>query len=447
MLASELEVGRTVRIEKLHTPVTCLRVYVISESVVSRVRRVLSSPRISPQLGPIPFTFSVENNMLRRTRLSVLLGSAFLSSNLLFSSVVRAQVDDLQLWKQLDANADGWLEGRELGRDWIKFDLDGDNEVTKAEFFAGRERERSAPVVPPTRPMPTRTPAPVIDPIALDDDVPPPPMPIVNPSDDLPAPPPSPSSILSRVLDEQDKQNAKRTPSNNKPLAKKPSANSQPILGKMVQGKPVGFFYMQKYWLATRNLEHACWYFTADGRFYQNLTTGFSEQELAQHTGPHGKFQIQGNKLTFHWSDGKSTTSEMEIEETGFYWDTGSFIGVEPFAEQSIVGDYEGGTSSTFAGTSATIAKTLSLKANGTFELGGFASFRTVEETPRGTKSSPLAAGGSETSGRWEHDGFYLTLTFDSGKTERHIIFPFDSKETPVYPDRLFVSGIMYKKL
>src|SRR5688572_23978258 len=51
--------------------------------------------------------------------------------------------DDETLWKKLDSNPDGWLDGKELEGGWIKFDTDGDKEVTKAEFLAGRAKERT----------------------------------------------------------------------------------------------------------------------------------------------------------------------------------------------------------------------------------------------------------------------------------------------------------------
>src|SRR5688500_18164748 len=55
---------------------------------------------------------------------------------------VAATADDDALWKRLDITEDGWLDGKELDGGWKKSDADGDGEVTKAEFMAGRARER-----------------------------------------------------------------------------------------------------------------------------------------------------------------------------------------------------------------------------------------------------------------------------------------------------------------
>ncbi len=226
------------------------------------------------------------------------------------------------------------------------------------------------------------------------------------------------------------------------------SENTQPILGKIVEGKPVGFFYMQKYWMATRSLENACWYFTPEGRVYENVTTGFSERDLKEHKGSQGTYEVNGLSLTINWEGEKpsSSTAELELTETGFYWDTGSYIPVESFSKSPLSGEYSGGTSMTFAGSSSMIAKTLRLNEDGTFKLEGAASIRTdVDETSSSTTRATVGSS-SEVTGKWKQDGFYLTLTTNAGKTERHVIFPFDDKETAVYPDRLYMSGIMYKK-
>jgi hypothetical protein len=71
-----------------------------------------------------------------------------------------ASSEDEALWKKLDWNPDGWLDGKELEGGWIKFDADGNGEVTKAEFLAGRTRERggrTAPTVKPAAPTPRPT--------------------------------------------------------------------------------------------------------------------------------------------------------------------------------------------------------------------------------------------------------------------------------------------------
>ncbi len=60
-------------------------------------------------------------------------------------------VEDETLWKKLDWNPDGVLDGKELEGGWIKYDTNGDNEVTKAEFLAGRVKERGGRPAPPVQ--------------------------------------------------------------------------------------------------------------------------------------------------------------------------------------------------------------------------------------------------------------------------------------------------------
>jgi hypothetical protein len=60
------------------------------------------------------------------------------------SAAIFGQESDDQLWKRLDSNEDGWLSGNELAGGWKKYDRSGDNEVTKAEFVAGRAKDRAA---------------------------------------------------------------------------------------------------------------------------------------------------------------------------------------------------------------------------------------------------------------------------------------------------------------
>ncbi len=70
-----------------------------------------------------------------------------LSAESNFCSEAVAQVvapQDAELWKQLDITEDGWLSGTELqDGTWLKYDTDGDKEVTKDEFMAGRAKEKN----------------------------------------------------------------------------------------------------------------------------------------------------------------------------------------------------------------------------------------------------------------------------------------------------------------
>ena len=210
----------------------------------------------------------------------------------------------------------------------------------------------------------------------------------------------------------------------------------------MVSGKPQGLYYMQKMWIATRYLEKSCWYFAPDGKFYENLSSGFSPADLDSHKGPKGTYKAGRGTLEVTWSDGKSSKSELEIVPGGFNWDTGMFMPVEPFsAGKSIAGSYEGGTSLGGGGNSIIVSKSLRLDADGTYAMSGISS---LSSTSNGTQAK--VGGQSDANGRWILDGFVLRLTSSDGASSQHIAFPFDDEKTPAYPDRLFVGGTMYKR-
>lgn len=222
----------------------------------------------------------------------------------------------------------------------------------------------------------------------------------------------------------------------------KPSSPDQPVPATLEDGKPQGLYYMQKLWIATRYLEKSCWYFAPDGTFYENLTTGFSPKDLEAHKGPKGTYQAGAGMLEVKWSDGQSSKSELEIVPGGFNWDTGMYMPVEAFKSgQSIAGTYEGGSSFGGDGNSIIVSKTLSLNSDGTYAMTGISSATTTSD---GTQAR--VGGQSDASGKWKLDGFMLELTGSDGQVTKHIAFPFDDAETPVYPDRVFVGGTMYKR-
>jgi hypothetical protein len=66
-------------------------------------------------------------------------------------ALAQTAADDERLFRQSDTTEDGWLSGTELQGGWLRYDSDGDREVTRAEFLAGRARERGAR---PTKPTP-----------------------------------------------------------------------------------------------------------------------------------------------------------------------------------------------------------------------------------------------------------------------------------------------------
>lgn len=220
------------------------------------------------------------------------------------------------------------------------------------------------------------------------------------------------------------------------------SGVEQPPEAGFSGGKPVGLFFMTRFWSATNSLEKAVWYFAPDGRVYQNLEAGFSEADLEAHAGNQGTYEVNGDEMQVTWADGSTTQSTMERDGTGFSWDAGIFTAVEPFEDdESVAGTYEGGESFSVGGSGASVSKTLRLDPDGTFAWDG------VGFVASETGESRLTAGGeSGTTGTWQVSGYSLLLTDANGNVVRGIAFPYDDEETPVYPDRMFFGGTMYER-
>lgn len=221
-----------------------------------------------------------------------------------------------------------------------------------------------------------------------------------------------------------------------------PAAVDAPAPAGFHHGVPVGLYFMTRYWLATRTLEKAAWYFAPDGTVYRNLEAGFSAPALAAHPGPKGKAATNGNLLEVTWADGQKASSDVERDGTGFIWDMGIFTAVKPFGDASeVAGVYEGGESLVKGGNTAIVSKRLELRPDGTFSWTGVSFLGADSQTTR------LTAGASGTSeGHWELNGFALSLTDKKGAVVRRIAFPYDDEKSIIKPDRMFFGGLMYRR-
>lgn len=209
-----------------------------------------------------------------------------------------------------------------------------------------------------------------------------------------------------------------------------------------VGSRPVGLYLMTKYWIATRHLEKAVWYFTGDGRVYFN-PTGITAEELAGHEGRQGTAAAAGDTLTVNWRDGSVSSAPLERNGDGFNWDTGMFAPMSSFSDEAhLVGRWEGGTSVSFSGSYAATSQTFEIRADGTFTRDAAATLASEAADP-----SITAGSSGTTAGRWVLDGYTLTMTYANGEIVRGVAFPFDDAETDVYPDRFYFAGTLFKKL
>jgi hypothetical protein len=216
-----------------------------------------------------------------------------------------------------------------------------------------------------------------------------------------------------------------------------------PPKAEIADGKPTGLFFMTRFWSYTNSLEKVVWYFAPDGHVYQNLASGFSAEDLQAHQGNRGTYEVSGGKLKVTWADGKVTEGDIKADGTGFSWDGGIFTAVQPFdADKSLAGTYEGGESfNSGGGNSASASNTLELREDGTFRRAGVASVQSTSD-----QSVVEAGTQGQADGTWKVAGYSLVLTGADGKVQRAIAFPYDDKDTPVYPDRMYFAGTMYKR-
>lgn len=217
-------------------------------------------------------------------------------------------------------------------------------------------------------------------------------------------------------------------------------AGGQPAAAKWQSGAPVGLFFMTRFWPSSGSLEKSVWYFAPDGTVYENLTTGFSDADLAAHTGQKGKAVASGEEMEVTWSDGKKTKASFSRSATGFGFNAGIFTPVKPITNpESLAGRYEGGES--LSGGRGATSNAIELRADGTYTSGSVGSV-----SSRSSESTVSAGGTATTGGKWSASSYSITLTDPSGKSTRHIAFPYDDASTPITPDHLYIGGILYKR-
>jgi hypothetical protein len=213
--------------------------------------------------------------------------------------------------------------------------------------------------------------------------------------------------------------------------AKASSLSSAPAPAAFKNGLPTGIYYMTRFRPLTRTRERAIWYFAADGSAYRDLHTEVSREELAAHKGPRGKLTLQGHELLMTWSDGSKVSGIPEFEGSGFTWDMGIFTGVTPFADAAhAAGTYGAGEALGGAGEGAGIARKIELRPDGTFTL-----------------QRPSARSEETLTGRWQLNGFSLSLTPERGEAWSGLAFPLSDEQATDKTAQLFFRGAIYKRV
>lgn len=225
------------------------------------------------------------------------------------------------------------------------------------------------------------------------------------------------------------------------PTTPNPAVETErPIAPTFQNDVPVGLYFMTRYWSANQPLERSVWYFAPDGTVCANLENGFSAKDLASHQGPRGKARRAEHAFEIEWSDGKQSKDQLERDGAGFTWDMGIFAPIVAFENDSeLAGVYE--CVESISPGSAPVALRLTLRADGTFTWEG-ASFAAGKSGVISLKSGH----NETTAGRWELNGFSLTLTQANGASLRRFVFPNDDDKTVIKPDWMFFGGLMYKR-
>ncbi|WP_201984588.1 hypothetical protein [Hymenobacter rubidus] len=197
-------------------------------------------------------------------------------------------------------------------------------------------------------------------------------------------------------------------------------AGPAPQAGRMEGNKPVGLFFVTKSVLG--NFFTLSYYFAPNGIAYEN-PPGLSAAELAATPARNrGKYSVAGKTLTIAWTGAaKPESAEMNMLKGGFSWSLGSiFSAVGPFhSAAQLVGSFEGGSSSYTPMGGAVVSKSLTFRPDGTYTSGGVATVTSVTE-----RSVAETGGSSKQGGRWQLNGWYLTLTDAQGRTVRDVAYP-----------------------
>lgn len=218
----------------------------------------------------------------------------------------------------------------------------------------------------------------------------------------------------------------------------RPVTDAMPVAGKVVNGRPVGLFFMTRYIPAWHSLEKATWYFAPNGQVYRNPRGLDAAGYAALPPGDRGMYQA-GAAPSIKWANGR--TEAIKVESTSadsFNWDMGIFVGMGPFTgAREVVGSFQGGNSV----TGASVSSALELQADGTYR-GGFASSISAS-----SDQSKVTVGNSgDSTGRWALSGWVLTLTDAQGHTTRGVAYPIEKNDKTGQVVRFYFNNVAYAR-
>ena len=204
-------------------------------------------------------------------------------------------------------------------------------------------------------------------------------------------------------------------------------------------------YIMTRFWGSTGSLEIASYLFADDGIVVRDPVTPADaldlDAERQVHPGNVGTYEWDGDTLTMTF-DGKAQALEVERDGDCFTRDMGIFCPVEGVDFETLDGTYGGGASiSLVGGGSASTAKTVRFKEDGTYTLDSAGS---VSAT---SSASSVSGGSSGTErGTYRFDGTVLSMTPEGGAERKLSTFAYDDGTEGKQPRRLYFGGTLLKR-
>ena len=186
------------------------------------------------------------------------------------------------------------------------------------------------------------------------------------------------------------------------------------------------------------------WFFTPGGRVSKSPSGGLDLKALA--TAPDartsdGSYWIADGKLTIAWA-GEATPTSYSFEQKG---EELVIAGIGATPVQGMAKGwradvaYEGGAS--IGGGALASSTTIIFRKDGTYSRDSIGSIRSV-----GTQVGVSAYAQASEAGRYEFDGYTLTLTHKEGLVTKHTVFAFSDRDGQGAPEYLWRDGGMMRR-
>lgn len=190
---------------------------------------------------------------------------------------------------------------------------------------------------------------------------------------------------------------------------------------------PEGPFVSMRPATGAGETEFAAWYFSPDGRVFQNPRAGVEMTDLSAHRGLKGNFRLAADALEVTWANSPRVAAPLAPTAQGFEWNGLSFTPARPVADPArLVGTFVNAQVRSDPGELTEIPRRVELRADGS------------------ARWQP--GSGAEIDGRWELAKFSLRLIEADGSVLRLLALPLDSA-TPAGPaSRLLLGGAVFRR-